>query len=112
MPVDAKKTELLLKNGVESQSITLGVRPEHVTVGGEAENSFEVKIEVNEMMGSEFHLHCVCPDGERMIVRVPTLALSHEERLDLSAGNTVRLSFGGVAMHLFSQDEHNLVVAR
>ncbi len=110
MPVDAKKAAVLMEKGVEGQTITLGVRPEHVTVGGEGETSFEATIEVNEMMGSEFHLHCVCPDGEKMIVRVPTLTLSHEERMALSAGNSIRLSFGGMAMHLFDQAEHNLIV--
>lgn len=114
MEVSQKKAERLARNGVQSRSIILGVRPEHITVvTGERAFAFKARIALNEMMGSEFHLHATCPDGSDLVVRVPTLALSHEERAELSAGHEISVTFGGQAMHVFDDvTEENLCVER
>ncbi|MCD7823945.1 MAG: sn-glycerol-3-phosphate ABC transporter ATP-binding protein UgpC [Oscillospiraceae bacterium] len=113
MKVSDKKAEGLRERGVESQSIVLGVRPEHITQGTPgAEDSFTATIVVNEMMGSEFHLHTKCPDEDESecIVRIPTLKLDHEQRAALAAGNEINIAFGGEAMHLFDPaTERNLL---
>ncbi len=111
MKVSEQKAAGLRAKGIGSQSVVLGVRPEHITQGTSGSNdSFTATIVVNEMMGSEFHLHTTCPDGSECIVRFPTLNLSHEQRAALSAGNEVTLTFGGAAMHLFDPEtERNLL---
>ncbi len=112
MHVSPEKAAILAAKGVESQEIVLGVRPEHITIASAATDAtFDTTVRVREMMGSEFHLHNDCPDGSNMIVRVPTLTMSSEEREKMTAGNTVALTFGGEAMHLFDpESEKNLLV--
>ena len=53
------KEERLLKNDVQSQAITLGVRPEHTDV---SDKGIAARVDVSEMMGSSVHLH-VNADG-------------------------------------------------
>ena len=48
-----EKEERLLANNVQSQNITLGVRPEHTDV---SKTGVEAKVDVAEMMGSSVHL--------------------------------------------------------
>ncbi len=90
---------------LERRQVTLGVRPEHITIvdKGEAE-SFPVTIEVNEMMGSEYHIHAICPDGDKIIIRVQTLELSEEQRAKLQPGNEIYVHFGGKAIHVFDPE--------
>ncbi len=112
MKISSEKAEALKSNGIDSQNIILGVRPEHVTIAKEqTDDTFKATIEVNEMMGSEYHVHGVCPDGQKIIVRVPTLSLSKEEREGLKVGNEIYIHFGGEAMHLFDPEKtRNLTV--
>ena len=111
LPVDGEKLELLKKRNVEPQQIYLGVRPEHVTLVKEKKaNSFPVTIEVNEMMGSEYHLHVVTEDGTKLIIRIPTINLSEEEKEKMVMGQVINIAFEGKAMHFFSmKTEYNLL---
>ena len=110
MEVGQRKAEILIRKGVQGRTVILGVRPEHITVvEGDRPFAFRARIEVNEMMGSEFHLHARTADGASVVVRVPTLALSCEERRAFDAGQEVAVTFGGQAMHLFDDvTEENL----
>ncbi|MDO4940767.1 MAG: ABC transporter ATP-binding protein [Erysipelotrichaceae bacterium] len=110
--VDGLKGDALKEKNVEAQDIILGVRPEHVSVTNEAdENAIKCKIKVNEMMGSEVHLHVETEDGTSLIVRVPTAELSHEERTKLLAGNDIYITFKAHVMHMFDvESEKNLLV--
>ncbi len=112
LPVDGEKLALLNSRNVEAQPIYLGVRPEHVTLVREKKGaSFPVTIEVNEMMGSEYHLHVVTEDGTKLIVRIPTINLSEEERTKMVSGEVINIAFEGKAMHFFSQaTEYNLLI--
>ncbi len=109
--VTGKKAQMLTEKGIGSGKIILGVRPEHVALTDVSNpEALRVKIRVNEMMGSEYHLHTM-GDGGQFIVRVPTLELTHEERQRLTAGNEIHITFGGDAMHLFNADTHtNLLI--
>ena len=110
--VDGKKAEQLLAKGVSSQEIILGVRPEHIVLA-DASNpaSIPCKIVVNEMMGSELHIHAVEDNGDKLIVRIPTIKLSDEERKSLVYGKTIYVTFEGKVMHFFdTETEENLLV--
>jgi multiple sugar transport system ATP-binding protein len=97
----AEKEERLLKNNVQSQPITLGVRPEHTDV---ADSGITAKVEVAEMMGSSVHLH-VNADGRDVIIIVPTIDMKGNYNL----GDTVHFSFKGNVAHVFSKEtEKNL----
>ena len=110
--VDGTPAELLKEKNIASQEILLGVRPEHISlVDASAENTIDATLLVNEMMGSELHLHVSPAEGAaKMIVRTPTVDLSHEQRVGLRNGKTVSLTFPGKVMHFFDPEtEKNLL---
>jgi multiple sugar transport system ATP-binding protein len=99
--LDAEKTARLLKNDVQSQEVTLGVRPEHTVVGSEG---IAAKVDVSEMMGSSVHLH-VSAEGKDVIIIVPTLDIKDHYKM----GDTVHFTFEGNVAHVFSKEtEKNL----
>ncbi len=109
--VDGENGRLLQEAGVGSREILLGVRPEHVNLASaSADNTIDGTVLVNEMMGSELHLH-VKVDGEtKLIARTPTVNLSHDERGQLKHGHNVHLTFPGKVMYFFDPEtELNLI---
>ena len=110
--VTGKKAEMLAEKGIESGEIILGVRPEHIVLADPSNPAaIPCKIVVNEMMGSELHLHVVEENGDRLIVRVPTVSLSDEQRAAMSYGNTIYVTFEGKVMHFFdAETQKNLIV--
>ena len=63
------------------------------------------------MMGSELHIHAVEDNGDKLIVRIPTIKLSDEERKALVYGATIYVTFEGKVMHFFDVvTETNLLV--
>ena len=110
--ISGEKAKKLGDNGIGSQSIILGVRPEHITLTtSDNPAAIACRIEVNEMMGSELHLHTVTENGDKLIVRVPTVTLEDDERKALHHGNTIYVTFGSKVMHFFDVDtEKNLLM--
>ena len=109
--VDGVNGELLKEKGVEAGEIILGIRPEHIELA-EADGAEVVKgkVLVNEMMGSELHLHVSTGDGTKIIARTPTLELSHEDRKQLKNGYPVQLIFPAKALYFFDPEtEKNLI---
>ena len=101
VPVSPEKNARLLGKDVQSQAITLGVRPEHTDIVGQG---LTARVDVSEMMGSSVHLH-VTAEGKDVIIIVPTVTMKREYNL----GDELQLSFDGGVMHMFSkEDEHNL----
>ena len=109
--VTGEKGELLNEKCVPGGEILLGVRPEHMKLAFESgENTMSARLEVNEMMGSELHLHVYTDDGTRWIVRVPTIDLTQEQRASLVNGAEVYITFEGKVMHFFDPEtEKNLI---
>ena len=109
--VDGKKGERLQALNIKPQEIILGVRPEHITLAEEgAKDAFPVTIEVNEMMGSELHLHVITDDETRLIVRIPTIDLDDETRESMVFGAKMWVTFTGKVMHFFdAETKHNLL---
>ncbi len=111
LEVTGDKGKLLAERNVEPKEIYLGVRPEHVTLLPEGQKGgFPVTILVNEMMGSEYHLHVQTEDGTKLVVRIPTINLSEEERAKMVSGTVINVTFEGKAMHFFDiETEYNLL---
>ena len=110
MPVEGEKAEMLAKRNIQSGEIVLGVRPEHITLSQGGSASIPCSLLVNEMMGSELHLHVSTQDNTSLIVRVPTINLSTEERNALVSGREMSITFEGKAMHFFDPaTEENLL---
>ena len=96
------KEERMLKNDVQSQPVTLGVRPEHTDVSDQS--GIRATVDVAEMMGSSVHLH-VNADGRDVIIIVPTIDMKGNYNI----GDTVHFSFDGKVAHVFSKEtEKNL----
>ena len=110
--VTGKKAQMLLEKGIESREIVLGVRPEHMTMAQTGDSSaIGCTIRVNEMMGSELHLHVNTEGGDKLIVRIPTVTLEDEERKALTYGASISVTFEGKVMHFFDPEtEQNLLV--
>ena len=110
--VDGKKAEQLKAKGIDSREVILGVRPEHIVLANRTDPAaIPCKIVVNEMMGSELHIHAVEPNGDKLIVRIPTIRLTDEERKSLVYGTVIYVTFEGKVMHFFdAETENNLLV--
>ncbi len=99
--VSEEKNARLLAKDVQSQPITLGVRPEHTLI---ADQGVAARVDVSEMMGSSIHLH-VSAEGKDVIIVVPTVTMKQQFHM----GDEICFSFNGEVVHLFSkEDETNL----
>ena len=108
--VDGETGENLAAKAVDGRSVVLGVRPEHITLSQPGPHAIPCTIIVNEMMGSELHIHAETEDGAQLVVRVPTLGLRRQERAELVNGTKIHVSFPGEVMHLFDPEtERNLI---
>ena len=95
------KQARLAENGVEPQAITLGVRPEHVTLEGDPEKMVHGTVDVSEMMGSAVHLHLTAC-GRDMIVIVQTTDL--KSGTAFSIGSPISFTFEGSVAHVFARE--------
>ena len=95
------KQARLKANNVAEQTVTVGVRPEHMKA---EDNGIPAKVDVFEMMGSSIHLH-VTAEGKDVVIIVPTV----DENQTFTMGDQIHLQFGGNNVHLFSKEtEKNL----
>ncbi len=94
------KQAALAKNKVAEQAVTLGVRPEHISL---AETGIEAKVDVHEMMGSSVHLH-VTAMGQDVVLVVSTMNMTGAEIEALTSGSTVHFQFQGNVCHVFSRE--------
>ena len=94
------KQAALAANNVEEQEVTLGVRPEHISL---ADSGIEAKIDVGEMMGSTVHLH-VTAMGRDVVVVVSTMNMTGAEVARLTAGTVVNFTFNGNVCHVFNKE--------
>ncbi len=112
MEITGKKAEMLKEKNVQPAEIALGVRPEHFVLSSrENPSAIPCKIVVNEMMGSELHLHVIEENGDKLIVRIPTVSLDDEVRQSLVYGQTIYVTFESKVMHFFDlETQQNLLV--
>ena len=95
-----EKQERLRENNIKPQSITLGVRPDHMIV---SKDGIEGLVDVSELMGTQAHLHMTIKDKD-VIVVTPTLG-----GYTNYVGQTIKLEFTGSLVHVFSKEnEKNL----
>ena len=97
-----KQKNLADRNTAE-QDVTVGIRPEHITLDGAEGTVVTGTVDVSEMMGSSIHLH-VASECTDCIIIVPTLDLGER---DLSAGTEVGFTFAPNAIHVFDTETGN-----
>ena len=79
-----------------------GIRPQHISVG---EGQLTAKIEVSEMMGSEYNIHARSGDDEVVMV-IPTVGLE----TDVSMGATVQFNTQPGLIQLFDKATSNNLI--
>ena len=103
--LSAEKQKNLAERDTAPQKVTVGVRPEHISLDEKEDSMIEGVVDVTEMMGSSVHLH-VNVSGKDCIIIVPTLDLDTGA---VGAGSTVRFTFAPNAVHVFDpESEKNL----
>ncbi len=95
-----EKQAALAANDVAEQEVTLGIRPEHITLG---KAGVAGKIDVHELMGSSVHLH-VNAVGKDVVVVVSTMNMTGAEVEALKSGVAVNFDFGGNNCHIFNKE--------
>ena len=91
------KRRLAARN-VQDCNVTVGARPEHITLDHADGSMLEGVVEVSEMMGSSVHLH-LNAYGRDCIIIVPTLDLKDNSALEI--GSTVKFTLVPNAIHVF-----------
>ena len=95
-----EKQAKLAANGVESQEIVLGVRPEHIVLEDEG---IPAVVDVSEMMGSSVHLHVTAMERDVVLV-VSTMNMTGAEVAALTGGAAVKFNFPGHVCHVFNKE--------
>ena len=100
--LDEFQQKALTQNKVEPCDIIAGIRPQHVTVG---QGELTAKIEVSEMMGSEYNIHARSNEDEVVMV-VPTVGLE----ADVSMGAKVQFTTQPDLVQLFDKATSNNLI--
>ena len=77
----------------EGDSVTLGIRPEHVLVNQDSDGTWESKVFVVEKLGSGTFLYLE-KDGEPLVAET-------EGHSNIKVGDTVKVGFPSNRCHLF-----------
>ena len=106
MPLPMEKQNRLAARSAQPQKITVGVRPDYLTLTRN-ENGLSAAVEVTEMMGSEVHVHCSV-NGKDAVLIVPTVEKDGQHFQPPEVGEEIRLGFRTELCHLFGEDGRNL----
>ena len=98
-----EKQANLARNNVEPQSITMGVRPEHMALLGEGDKTLTGTVDVCEMMGSAIHLHVKVLEQDAIII-AQTMDMSGHTKGSFDIGSQVAFTFGGNVVHVFNKE--------
>ena len=100
--LDDFQQKALKQNGQKACDIVAGIRPQHISVGA---GDLVATIEVNEMMGSEVHLHARS-DADEVVMVIPTVDL----KVDVSAGAKVNFTTQPRLIQLFDKETSNNLI--
>jgi len=92
----------LKQNGQQPCDIVAGIRPQHITVG---DGELSAKIEVSEMLGSEYNLHARS-DKDEVVMVIPTVGLD----VDVSMGQQVKFTTQPELIQLFDKATGNNLI--
>lgn len=85
--------EILRTRNIPDRDITVGVRPEHISL---ADSGITATVDVSEMMGSNVHLHVSIGDSDAIVI-VPNAS----DIGSFSPGDSINLDIPGRRLHLF-----------
>ncbi len=82
-------------------SVTVGVRPQHIRLANEGEPSITTQVELVEALGSETVVHAKIATGELLLAVLPG-------QKPLKKGDTVHLAFDAEDLHLFDGNDQRV----
>ena len=94
------KQARLTANNVAEQAVTLGVRPEHISLD---DNGIDAVVDVHELMGSSIHLHSTAL-GKEIVLILSTMNMTGAELAALTMGAKIKFSFPGNVCHVFDKE--------
>ena len=98
--LSADKQARLAANGVAGGPVTVGVRPEHISLDGDPSKMIHGTVDVSEMMGSSVHLH-IKACGKDGVIIVPTLDMGNKS---YSMNSQIAFTFKGDVAHVFDPE--------
>ena len=102
--LDEEKQARLVAKDVKEQAVTLGVRPENLSLEKVDGPMIRGTVDVYEMMGSEIHYHVTVGNSEVIII-VPTVGMKDI----VPMGADIPFTFAGNVAHIFCKEtEQNL----
>ena len=100
--LDEFQQKILHARNQKPAEIICGIRPQHISVG---KGDLSAKVEVSELLGSEYNLHARCGDDEVVMV-IPTMDLE----TDVSMGSEINFTTKPKMIQLFDKEtENNLI---
>jgi multiple sugar transport system ATP-binding protein len=85
-----------------NQPVTLGIRPEHMIVGGKSDGQLKGTLRLAEYLGSETMFYASLPDGSDISVKADGLATA-------KTGSTVIFGIPANACHLFDANGTTII---
>ena len=98
--LSAAKQARLAAKGVAGGTVTVGVRPEHITLDGDASKMIHGTVDVSEMMGSSVHLH-IKACGKDGVIIVPTMEMGGNS---FAMNSPISFTFDGDVAHVFDPE--------
>ena len=98
---DFQQKALKSKNQ-QPTDIVAGIRPQHISVGS---GKLSAKVEVSEMMGTEYNIHAVSGD-DTIVMVIPTIGLG----ADVSMGKTIEFDVAPELIQLFDEQTGNNLI--
>lgn len=107
--VDAADKNTLNKLGYKNKKLKFGIRPENILEYGEISkpedsSSFDIKVQVNELLGSEFMIYSEL-EGKEIVARVD----AHNKN---KPGDTMTFAFDMSKAHFFDEDTGKRITDR
>ena len=100
--LSAEKSARLAARGAAEQNVTVGVRPEHISLKGEPSQMIHGTVDVSELMGSSVHLH-ISACGKDGVIIVPTLEIEGQDAYRMGSG--INFTFSGNTVHVFAKTD-------
>ncbi|MBR4454695.1 MAG: sn-glycerol-3-phosphate ABC transporter ATP-binding protein UgpC [Solobacterium sp.] len=96
-----EKQKNLAAHNVSAQDVTVGVRPDHISLKEVPGKMIRGTVDVSELMGSSVHLHINACNKDGVII-VPTLELKGNKTFTM--GSPIDFTFGGNVVNVFAKD--------
>lgn len=101
--IPEEKVEKLKKiKDVTSKEFILGIRPENTLIV-DSKDGFKAKVQVSEMMGNEYHVHCLVGDA-KIVIRTPFTGSNEKVIKAIENNEEINFVLDTNEIHLFDKD--------